>query len=199
MARPGGPRDGSAGDGAGPRLLPRRRAATYSGSGLALLATSTLIGRGSLPHAIIAIALVVWIAPVVLALLLALLAVFFYRAPRGRWLPRALEALLCIALGIGCIAMSYPAGLILNAIDMRRAERYYDTSLIPVLEEWKEHTGTYPRDLAEAAKDLGRAPRLVSPSSYDVDGTEYTLVIHDPASIFGGRFYSSTIRAWIDL
>ena len=149
-------------------------------------------GRGSFLAVFLPMVLSLWIG-----LPLLILSVVFYIIANRKNRLRIMNVSswgIAIAMIIFSTLLSIPAGKRILAGDMNDGQSFCN-SLVLQLENTKNHTGEYPRDISNVLKGQ-RPPRLLHSGFYQSDGTSFSFIITDPGDIMGGVEYSSQTKRW---
>jgi K+ transporter len=101
---------------------------------------------------------------------------------------------ITVALVICSTLLSIPIGNRLLDHDIHKAKTFCE-SLIPLIEQSKTQDAVYPQYIT-AVLGNRNPPRLLGPSFYWSDGTNFTFVISDPSTLMGGFEWSSQVRDW---
>lgn len=172
----------------------RKMLLIFGGVGLFLIIGFSVMGRGQWIHSLTAsialgIGLVIAIAGVCLVVVSKL---------QGRNNVSTLQAsVFGFAIVFMMPVLSLPIGGFIHQWDIQKAIGYCD-SLMPLLEEEKNKTGSYPVDLQGVLKNRDRSPYLLSLENYYLsDGLSFVFSFSERDGVFPHvNLYSSERKKW---
>ena len=154
----------------------------------------TFWGRGNFLHITAVVAANLWIGfPLLMVAAGARIVWKFDRSYRVR------RVMMTALLAVGVLSfqlLTVPAGKIILARDIRKAEAYCE-SLILTLDQLKEAQGAYPRSQEKIIKEPDDLPRILrSDHFYWSNGQIFTLTFADPAGPLNFYEFNSARRKW---
>jgi hypothetical protein len=153
-------------------------------------ALGALMGGGFI-HTIIAQFLCIWIA----APALILLAIAGIERLRHRDRPRATSGFMigCAAVALTILGFTAAGAA---AFHYRESEvRDFVKQVLPLLDEHKKQTGSYPLQLQEVT-DKGLPYHFKESGRYTSDGTSFTFYYENADSIMSGLLLTDSHRRW---